>query len=132
MAIAGKKSVVKIGNDNILGINDATFTLNGEIVDVSVFCQGGWRSRLQNLKDATISISGFYEPDDTTGQVVLRTAILNQDKVEDFTVLSDKEVATSGFTCDVFIETFEIAPAIEGAVAVTISVQSDGEVVVSS
>ena len=132
MALAGKHAVVKIGADTVLGINDATFTINGEIVDVTAFDSGGWRRRLQNLRDASISISGFYDPADTTGQVAIRTAILTQDKIEDLTVLADEADATSGFTCDAYIESFEISPSVEGAVPVSISMLSDDEIVVSS
>jgi len=37
---------VFIANDLVAEINDATFTINGEIVDISSFDSGGWRERL--------------------------------------------------------------------------------------
>ena len=91
MAYPGKHAGVFIANDLVAEINDATFTINGEIVDISSFDSGGWRERLLNLRDASISISGFYVSDDTTGQNVLRTAILTQALVEDVKVLADIE-----------------------------------------
>jgi TP901-1 family phage major tail protein len=132
MAYPGKHAGVFIANDLVAEINDATFTINGEIVDISSFDSGGWRERLLNLRDASISISGFYVSDDTTGQNVLRTAILTQALVEDVKVLADVNVATSGFICDAFVETFEINAAVEGAVTVSISLQSSGQIAVSS
>jgi TP901-1 family phage major tail protein len=132
MAYTGKHAGVFIANDLVAEINDATFTINGEIVDISSFDSGGWRERLLNLRDASISISGFYVSDDTTGQNVLRTAILTQALVEDVKVLADVNVATSGFICDAFVETFEINAAVEGAVTVSISLQSSGQIAVSS
>lgn len=132
MALPGKHARVALGANAVLGINDATFTINGEIVDVSDFESGGWRERLQNLRDASISISGFYNPGDSTGQVVFRQAILTQAVVEGVTVLADASDPTSGFECDALVETFEIAPSVEGAVPVTISLQSTGIISVAS
>ena len=132
MALPGKHARVLVDGNPVLGINDATFTINGEVVDVSDFESGGFRQRLQNLRDASISISGFYNPDDSTGQVLMRTAVLTQALVEGVTVLADASNPASGFTCDAFVEKFEIAPSVEGAVPVSISLQSSGEIVVSS
>lgn len=132
MAYPGKHAGVFIDNNLVAEINDATFTINGEIVDISSFDSGGWRKRLLNLRDATISISGFYADGDTDGQVALRTAILTQALVEDVKVLADVNVATSGFICDAYVETFEINAAVEGAVTVSITLQSSGPIAVSS
>jgi hypothetical protein len=41
-------------------------------------------------------------------------------------------VATSGFICDAYVETFEINAAVEGAVTVSITLQSSGPIAVSS
>lgn len=125
MALPGKDAQVKFGADQVVGLNDATFTINGELVDITAFDSDGWRKRLANLRDASISISGFYDPTDSTGQVAAQSAILAGTKVEDVAVLAD---GTSGFKCDAFVETFELSPAVEGAVAVSISLQSDGEI----
>lgn len=120
-------------DDNLVAeINDATFTINGEIVDISSFDSAGWRERLLNLRDATISISGFYSDGDTDGQVALRTAILTQALVEDVKVLADVNTATSGFICDAYVESFEISAAVEGTVTVSITLQSSGPISVSS
>lgn len=132
MAYPGKHAGVFIDSNLVAEINDATFTINGEVVDISSFDSDGWRERLLNLRDATIAISGFYASDDTTGQNVLRTAILTQALVEDVKVLADVTEATSGFICDALVETFEISAAVEGAVTVSITLQSSGEISVAS
>jgi len=132
MAFPGKHAGVYIGNNLVQEINEATFTINGEIVDISSFDSGGWRERLLNLRDATITISGFYVPSDTNGQAALRTALLTQALVEDVKVLADVNTATSGFICDAYVESFEISAAVEGAVTVSITLQSTGQIVVSS
>lgn len=121
-----------IGANLVAEINDATFTINGEVVDVTHFGSGGWRERLLNLRDATISISGFYNGGDSTGQALIRDALLSQDLVEDVTVLADSADPTSGFMCDAFPESFEIAAAVEGAVTVSITLQSHGQITIPS
>lgn len=125
MALPGKNALVKVNGETILEINDASFSVNGEIVDVSAFGQDGFRERLANLIDANVSMSGFYNPSDTTGQNVLRTAAVTGAKVDGVEVLAD---GTNGFKADCLIETFEVSPAVEGAVPVSISLQSTGEV----
>jgi|SRR5690554_4776851 len=132
MAYPGKHAAVLIGNDLVAEINDATFTINGEIVDITHFGSGGWRERLLNLRDATISISGFYAAGDTTGQQAIRTAILTQALVEEVKVLADATDPTTGFQCDAFPESFEISAAVEGAVTVSITLQSHGPITIPS
>ncbi len=126
-ALPGKYALVQVGVSTASLINDATFAINGEIVDISAFGEQGFRRTLQNLIDADITISGFYDPDDTDGQVALRSAVLNQDSVN-VSVLPD---GTSGFSCDAFVESFEVTTGVEGAVEVSISMQSDGEITVT-
>jgi predicted secreted protein len=126
MALPGKKARVMLGTDAVLGINESTFTINGEVVDVTTFESGGWRERIQNLRDASISISGFYDPDDSAGQMVIQNAVLTQAVVEDVRVLATTDPADIGFECDVIVESFEINPSVEGAVPVSISMESTG------
>jgi predicted secreted protein len=132
MALPGKHAGVLIGGTPMLEISEATFTINGEVVDVSTFDSDGWRERILNLRDATISLSGFYDPSDTTGQVALRDAQLAQDVVEDVQVRADASVASTGLECDAVVETFEINPTVEGAVAVSITLQSTGPITIPS
>ena len=132
MALAGKNAQVKIASDVIAEMSDASMTINGELLDRTTFDDDGWRRKLAGIKDASISISGFYNPSDTTGQVALRTAALAGSVISDFTFLSDKNSATSGFKCDALVGSFEVGAEVAGLVSVSISLESDGEVEVSS
>lgn len=132
MAIPGRKSVVKVSTDTVAELNDANFAINGESIDVSVFGNAGWRDRITGLRDATINISGFYAPTDATGQAALRAGILAGTQVDDVTVLADSAVATSGFTGNFFVSSFEISPAVTNAVEVSITLESTGAITVSS
>lgn len=132
MAYAGKNSAVEIGADVVAELNDASISINGELIDVTVFGAGQWRQKIASFVDATINISGFYNAGDATGQAVMRNAVLAGTKVQDITVLADTTVATSGFTTDAFVTTFDMSTTVEGAVAVSITLESDGAIVVSS
>ena len=112
MAYPGKHAGVFIDNNLVAEINDATFTINGEIVDISSFDSGGWRERLLNsvMRRSPSPASmpmGYRRPGGSS------TAILTQALVEDVKVLADVNVATSGFICDAYVETFEINAAVE-------------------
>ena len=41
MALAGKNARVKIGANDVSGLNEATITINGELIDVTTFLSGG-------------------------------------------------------------------------------------------
>ena len=132
MAFPGKNAKVYVGGtggDFILGVNNATFTVNREIVDITAFksSANGFRDRLANLGDAGGSMAGFYTPTDTSGQVVLRASALTGSEVSGLTVLAASSAGT-GFKCDAFIESFETNPAVEGSVPFTCNFQSNGVV----
>ena len=132
MAYPGKGAKVYVGGtsgNHLMDVNDATFTVNREIVDISAFKEShdGWRDRLTNIGDGGGSMSGFYNVSDTNGQVVLRNAALTGNETSGLVVMAST-VSGAGFKCDAFIESFEISPAIEGAVPFTMSFQSNGEV----
>lgn len=125
MALPGKNALVKVDSEIVAEINDVTFSINGEIVDTSSFDQDGFRRRIRNLTDANVSIAGFYDPDDTDGQVDMRTKAIDGSKVEGVEVLPD---GVNGLKCDCYVETWEITAGVEGAIGISISLQSDGEV----
>ena len=132
MAFPGKNAKVYVGGtsgNHIMDVNNATFTVNREIVDITAFKESanGFRDRLTNLGDAGGSMSGFYNPTDTNGQVVLRASALTGSEVSGLTVLAASSAGT-GFKCNAFVESFEKTSAVEGAVGFTMSFQSNGVV----
>lgn len=122
MALPGKNAKVKIGVNDVKGLNEATFTANGENIEVSTFDSDGWRERMQGLKDFTMSLTGYYDPTDTNGQVAIRTAWLNGDDVTvDYLV-----DGTNGFSGAYKVASCEITAAAAGEVAVTFELESNG------
>src|SRR3954464_9428923 len=83
-ATAGKKTVVKVsptvGGAGVyttaLGIKTAAVELDGDMVDVSTMGPA-FKDKIMGLKDSKWTLGGNYEPGDTTGQVALRSAWLN-------------------------------------------------------
>lgn len=129
MALAGKRVVIKAStNDvtynNVLELNDASLSAEGENIDVTEFGDD-WINRIQGLKDVSLSLSGFWAPADTTGQVVIRNSLINDTDLF-IQYLPD---GTNGFKAPVKVATFEISAAVDGAVEVSIDLEGNGAVV---
>lgn len=78
---AGRKVVVDVGTDgatwNPVGeLNQADMGLNGALLDVTKFGDDDIERAL-GLRDCQWTLSGFYDPTDSTGQKVIRDALLN-------------------------------------------------------
>jgi len=123
MAISGQGTSVKVGTDEILGLNSASITVNGDPIDVTTFASGGWIEKIQGLKSATISLAGFWLAADT-GQDVLRTALLSGVKQTLSTLLDD----TNGWTGDFLVTSFDEGSTPSGAVSLSISLESTGAI----
>lgn len=132
MAHIGRKSVVRIGETNVAEINEASFSINGELLDATVFGSDQFRKKLANFVDANISISGFYDGGDATGQAIMRNSVLTGAEVENISVLADRDVADSGFTANALVGNFEISSSVSGLVTVSISLETNGPITVSS
>lgn len=124
MAVAGKSAVFKIGANTIQGLNEGTITINGETIDVTTFASGGWVEKLQGLKSAEISLSGFYLSTDTNGQTAMRTALLNGTTVSMSALLD----GTTGWSGSFFVTSFEDGAAVDGEVSRSISLESTGAI----
>lgn len=123
-ATAGKSASFTVGGTAIGGLNDGNITINGETIDVTTFASGGWIERIQGLKSAEISLSGFYLSDDTTGQTVLRAALLSGDSV----VMQALMDGTTGWSGSFLVTSFEDGAAVDGEVSRSISLESTGSI----
>lgn len=80
----GKDCQVTDGANKILGMG--TWTIGGITSDQLDDTEFGddWKTYLLGLKDGgEVSFSGYYDPADTTGQDVLRTANANETEMTD-------------------------------------------------
>lgn len=123
-ATAGKGAVFKVAAATILGLNEGSITINGETIDVTTFASGGWIEKMQGLKSAEISLSGFYLSTDATGQTALRAALLNGTSVTMSALLD----GTTGWTGSFLVTSFEDGAAVDGEVSRSISLESTGAI----
>ena len=122
MALPGKNAVVKIGANTIAGLNEASFSASGETIETTTFESNGWKEKIQGLKEFSMSLSGFYEPTDTNGQVALRDAYMNGT-----TVTIDYLVdGTVGFQGSYLVTSMEIGAGTSGEVSVSYELESTG------
>lgn len=124
MAMKGKALRVKVGTltggpfNDVLDLNDASMSIEGDNQDVSAF-GSDFIKRLQGLKDASYSLSGFYKPDDTTGQAIIRSSLINDTPLF-VQFLPD---GTTGFKQEVKVSSFEVSAGVDGTVEVSIELE---------
>lgn len=105
-------------------LDDATLSLNSEILDDTVFSTShpGFRSRLQGLHDLNISISGNYST--SAGQRAIYTAWSGRNPIW-IQYLPTGSTSGNGFQTSFVVESYEIAGAIADKNTVSISLQAD-------
>ena len=127
--IKGSLTTVKVSPDNITytavgETNDISMSIQGNTVEVSTFGDV-WVSRMQTLKDATYSSSGFFDPSNTLGQVAVLNALIN-DTTLYLEILFD---GTNGYRHPVTVASFEISSEVDGVVEYSVEYESAGSVV---
>jgi len=123
----GKSVVTQVSTDDaayntVANLNDVSMTVEGKNVDVSVFADN-YVDRLQTLKDVKYSLKGFYDTADTTGQVVIRTALLGASDLY-VKYLPD---GTNGFKQKVVVASMDFGSVVDGVVEVTFSLEGAGD-----
>jgi predicted secreted protein len=123
MALKGRSMKIMTGANGtawaeVLGIKEASMQNGADNLDISTF-GNAYIKRLQGLKDCSYSLSGLYEPTDTTGQVAIRNAWAN-DTALYIGFLPD---GSAGFEQIVFVSSFEISGAVDGVVEVSIDLE---------
>lgn len=126
MAIAGKNAVFKIGANTIQDLNEGSVTVNGETIEISVFAGGGWVQKIQGLKSADISISGYFSTTDTNGQLKLRTDFLAGVP----TTMSALLDGTVGWTGSFLVTSLEYSASASDMVSFSASLESTGAITV--
>jgi len=128
MAIAGSSAVIKAsvnGADwtEVDELNSASMNANGENIDITKFGDD-YRARIQAIKDASYALGGFYDKDDTNGQVAIRAAYAGNTAIY-IMVLVD---GTNGWSQQVRVAGFNLTIAVDGAVEVAIDLEGTGDI----
>jgi predicted secreted protein len=129
MAIAGKTLVVKVGAATggpftaVKELKEASMSQSGNNQDVSTFGVA-WIKRIQGLKDASYSLSGFYDSTDTAGQVAVRNAWLNDSSL----FVQFLPGGTTGFQQEVKVSSYEVSASADGAQELSIELEGTGAI----
>lgn len=127
MALAGKDVVVSVATSSggtynaIDEMNNMTMSHSAGNIDISEFGVD-WRQRIQGLKDVTYSASGFWDPADTSGQIRIRSAWLN-DTTLWVKVLPD---GSTGWIQQTKVASFDVSATPDGTVEVSFELEGTG------
>jgi len=119
-----------LGTNKVAGLNNISNAITGDTLDVTTFNSDCFRQFIAGLKGGTVSISGFYEPTDTTGQRAMFTALLAG------TVLTTTQKpkfmvdGTNGFTADGIVSSYTVDATPEGTVNFSAEIQLTGTIAV--
>jgi len=115
MSLDGKDVVIKVSTGGTLTavdeLNSFTMSNSGGPIDVTHFGDD-WRQRIYGIGDVTYSVGGFWDPDDTNGQVKIKDSLINNTDLY-ITVLPD---GSTGFKQLVRVNSFDIGASVDGAV----------------
>ena len=104
-------------------LNNASMNCDGENIDITKFGDD-YRARIQGIKDAGYSLSGFWDKDDTAGQVAIRGAWAGNTAIY-IQILLD---GTNGWSQQCRVSSFNISVAADGAVEVSIDLEGTGDI----
>lgn len=121
MALRGTDALVSVATTTggtytaIDGISGYKTSRKGNNIDITILT-AEFIKRMQGLKDATHSLSGFREPADTLGQNVILAAWTDNTELH-FKALAD---GTNGFKQKVVVESFDDDVSADGTVELSI------------
>lgn len=133
LAIAGKKLLVKVstasgGTYTTVGqLNNASINIAGNNFDVTAF-GSSWITRLQGLKNASYSLSGFFMTTDTNGQTAVRTALVNDSAL--YAQFLVDGTTGNGFQQEVKVSAYDVSASVDGAVELSISFEGTDAITV--
>ena len=127
----GKNCKVSIGSDKVVGIG--TWSISGMTSDMLEDTEFGdaWKTFQFGLKDGgTIAFEGLYDPDDATGQDVLRSALENDDDITTLRLYVDNTSywtpKTTSPTSKINVTAWDIKADKSGLMAATFSCKISG------
>jgi len=128
MALEGNDATIEVSVDDatyyaIDEQNSAAMNCDGENIDITKFGDS-YRVRIQTVKDAGYSSSGFWVKTDTNGQIAIRTAWLN-----DSTLYVKITVdGTNGWKQLVKVESISVNTTADGATEIAFEFSGNGEI----
>lgn len=127
-AIKGCAAGFYLGTNKVASLNNISNAFSGDTLDVTTFDSGCVRAFIAGLKGGTISISGFYDSADTTGQVAMFTAFLAGTLLTTTQKPKFLTNGTVGFTADGIISSYTVEATVEGTVNFSAEIQLTGTI----
>ena len=127
MAIAAVGTRLQINTNNIVELTEINgIALTADTIEITnLSSPNGFREYFYGLKDGgEVSISGFFNPQDTNGQIALHTAFRNS-VVATFSILFPSSIASWAFSG--LVTNFETGSSMEEAVTFSATIKVTGE-----
>ena len=118
------------GGSLITGMNDTSFSLNGDLLDTTSFDGGAFKTRIHGLREFSVSISGDWAATDAAYGLIKSNFMASATNLLFVRVLFDPAAAglSQGYECQVLCESLEISGSVDGKVEVSFSLSSISEV----
>jgi len=123
MATAAYNLEFQVGGSPCGSLNNASLSLNGDILDTTSFEDGTYKTKISGLRDWSVSVSGDLDPSSAQMQGLL-AGYTGGSTVA--VVLQPTGVTTCQFSGNTLVESFEISGAVDGKVEVSVSLQGTG------
>ena len=128
VATAGKNFDVLVSTDDatyyeLTLCNSGSHSIAGDNQDITSFGQD-WIVRIQGLKDGTYSFGGFFDNSDTTGQIAVRNALINDSAL----YVKVEYDGTNGYKQQVRVASFDTEASVDGVVEYSIELEGTGAV----
>jgi len=132
MALPGSAASVNVSTDDITyyavdEMNALSMDAGGENIDISKFGDD-YRGRIQALRDIAYRASGFWDKLDTTGQIAIRSAWLNDTDLYIKILVN----AADGWKQLIKVSTITVNTTADGAVEIAFEFSGNGDVSVVS
>ena len=126
----GRNAFIKVDGNKIRNLSEWTLNNKSKLIDSTAFDDRWFERKLIN-KDWSAVLSGFFDPDDTTGQKVLEDAYLNKTKITNikfYMRLNLYYAPDTATDCNAgcYITAIETSREASGVVFVAINVEGTG------
>jgi len=132
MSLKGCQTTIKLGTNNIAGLNSANFDAVLDQLDVTDFDSNCTREFIPGLSGATFTLSGDYKPTDINGQAVLVDAWKNKTLLTGATQPAFLVDGTNGFGADAYVSAMSVGSTPDGKVTVNFTLQCTGAISILS
>lgn len=132
-ATAGKKSRIKVATTSggtynyVLGSVTGSHEISGGNLDVSEFGVD-YIQRIQGLKDGKLSLSGNLRADDTNGQLVIRSALLNDTAIFVRMLPDDGVTVGAGFQQEMKVASWRVDTGVADKVSWSLELEGTGAI----